>query len=332
MDSHRATPVSVSESPHSREGSHYGTPSDSLVLAQPNAKPNDKDPQLVVGAGRSIKNMLVDLMRVLQDQADAKIFIQGNISLRVHGRDSYTIRLHNEDNVEPTNLQVRIDKASQTPHAIPSGDSNGVAQKRKAEEMARADPTSAQAPPSPKRARTYKEFDMPGTERDAKTDDEEEDRILSKLNDISSQIKWVEDCRRIADGSHDMREEKWRSTSATFHDEGRRARERHEAWIVSELGWQRSTLVQLANDMKGLYPLTHSLKWETPPHLSGAPSALPVSLPASTRPSQGTAGPPGPHMTDKPLGKVYTPRTGRGPGRPPNTTKTNGPPMPIEPK
>ena len=57
------------------------------------------------------------------------------------------------------------------------------------------------------------------------------------------------------------REERWRSSSATYHDETRKGRERHEAWIVQEMAWQRNMLIGLSNDMKGLHSIGHSMKW-----------------------------------------------------------------------
>jgi hypothetical protein len=57
------------------------------------------------------------------------------------------------------------------------------------------------------------------------------------------------------------REERWRSTSATFHDDLRKGRERHEAWIIQEMAWQRDMLIGLSHDMKNLQSLGHSMKW-----------------------------------------------------------------------
>lgn len=119
--------------------------------------------------------------------------------------------------------------------------------------------------------------------------------VLSKLKNISHQIKWVEDCRRIADNHHDTREEHWRTTSATFHDEVRRVREKHENWMVREMTWQRDVLRQLLGELKGLGAAVHSVKWELPPGLP----------PAAHPPLQGPAQPKQPIP--------------RGPGRPPGS-------------
>jgi hypothetical protein len=119
---------------------------------------------------------------------------------------------------------------------------------------------------------------------------------MTKFQNVSAQIKWVEECRRIAGEAHDVREEKWRATSATFHDDTRKRSERHDTWITSEMGWQRNMLIALANDVKGLYPLAHSLKWETPPQMQH--SAPPVPMPV---------------VNHKPLGKAYVPKTKKPP-------------------
>ena len=291
--------VSEANSPNSPNHSTYGTPTDESNAT----KSSEKDAQLVVGAGRSLKNMLVDLMSVLEEQASTKIFIQGDITLCVDGRESYTIKLQNEDNVEPSNLRVRIENAV-------NDDNVGTSQKRKSSQLEDATETpdspskrtkTDDAPPPP----------APGNDDDdgaGEPDQPEFDRIMTKFSNISAQIKWVEECRRLAGQAHDAREEKWRSTSATFHDDNRKATERHNMWMTTEMGWQRSMLIQLANDVKGLYPLTHSLKWETPPQLTHAKPPIPMPRAVHT-----------PLTNDGPLGKPYVPKP-----RKPSTTPANG--------
>jgi hypothetical protein len=283
MDSPQDTSLSAPQSPQS-DGSTYGTPTNESATV----KVSEKDAQLVVGAGRSLKNMLVDLMGVLERQANTKIFIQGDITLRVDGRESYVINLRNEDNIEPSNLKVRIDNA---PAQVYSAATASTAEKRKADDLEKDTTNGAES--ASKRARTD---DSPTIEDNEDDKPEEQDRsdfgrIMTKFHNVSAQIKWVEECRRVAGQAHDAREEKWRATSATFHDDNRKSREQHETWLVSEIGWQRNMLIQLANDVKGLYPLTHSLKWETPPQLSHSPAPLPM-----------------PAVRDKPLGKACVPK------------------------
>jgi hypothetical protein len=265
---------------------------------------NEKDAQLVVGAGRSLKNMLVDLMGVLENQANTKIFIQGDISLRVDGREAYTIKLRNEDHVEPSNLKVRIDNAPVNGTPTPN-------EKRKASQV---DEDEGHAESPAKRARTEDPPPAPVNDEEGASDKEQPDveRIITKFGNVSAQIRWVEECRRLASQAHDAREEKWRSTSATFHDDNRKMMERHNIWMTAEMGWQRNMLIQLANDVKGLYPLTHSLKWETPPAMNHV--APPVPMPA---------GPMNPHhANNRPLGKQYIPKIKKPDGPPRNS---NGP-------
>lgn len=293
MASPQQASASAPTSPHS-DDSTYGTPADESSTM----RPNEKDAQLVVGAGRSLKNMLVDLMGVLEGQANTKIFIQGDITLRVDGREAYTIKLRNEDNVEPSNLKVRIDSA-------PTNVNGSTAEKRKPSHLNKADDAPES---SSKRARTEEPPPpLPNNEEDAQNDlDQTEfERIMTKFGNVSAQIKWVEECRRLAGQAHDAREEKWRSTSATFHDDNWKAAERHNMWMSAEMGWQRNMVIQLANDVKGLYPLTHSLKWETPSHLGHASPPIPM-----------------PVVKDKPLGKPYVPKPRKTPAVPSSTPKT----------
>ena len=291
-----SSPEEHASAPNSPDDSTYGTPTAPEESAT--MKPNEKDAQLVVGAGRSLRNMLVDLMSAMEEEAHTKVFIQGDIVLRVDGRESYTIKLHNEDNVEPSNLKVRIDNAS-------SSSNGSLEKKRKSDEL---DKSNA-GPESPsKRARTDDTPPpVPNNDDDVagEPDQPEFERIMTKFSNISAQIKWVEECRRLAGQAHDAREEKWRSTSATFHDENRKVMERHNMWMTAEMGWQRNTLIQLANDVKGLYPLTHSLKWETPPQVNHGAPPLPMPI-----------------ARDKPLGKAYVPKPKKQAIAPANLPKT----------
>ncbi|KAJ4348174.1 uncharacterized protein N0V89_009546 [Didymosphaeria variabile] len=73
-------------------------------------------------------------------------------------------------------------------------------------------------------------------------------RQESKL--ISSQIKWVEECRRVAADAHDQREENWRTSSANFHDKGRQERESFQGRILHEQGTQTQTLNQILSEVR----------------------------------------------------------------------------------
>ncbi|KAF2026704.1 hypothetical protein EK21DRAFT_103052 [Setomelanomma holmii] len=63
------------------------------------------------------------------------------------------------------------------------------------------------------------------------------------------QIKWVEDCRRVAAGIHDKSEDTWRTTSAG-------------CWHESSMNTQ--TLNQILNEVKAIGLIAQSMEWETP--------------------------------------------------------------------
>lgn len=252
--------------------SSYGTPDhgNAMAAGDSSAKDafSDNDTSLVVGAGRSLKTMLNDLTAVLQEQAHAKIFISGEMHLRIDGREDYTLSLVIEDQGDPSSLKVKIGKRKD----VNGASSNAVSMLKRKHDAAPVDSTDQDVP---KRRRIDAESGdkedanpapKPPAQKDVVEPSEAADeptprRILQKLNNISEQIHWVEQCRRIADEAHDKCEETWRATSATFHDDTRRTRDRHEAWMVEEMAWQRNMLLGLSNDIKGLYPLGHSLKW-----------------------------------------------------------------------
>lgn len=98
-------------------------------------------------------------------------------------------------------------------------------------------------------------------------------RQESKL--ISSQIKWAEDCRRVAADAHDKREENWRTSSANFHDKARQERESFQGRLLHEQGMQSQTLNQILNQVKSFGLYVQSMKWETPGSMSMAPPYLP---------------------------------------------------------
>jgi hypothetical protein len=266
---HLPTPTSPKH-----QTSTYGTPEDDTDSASSAVliEASGKDAQLVVSADRSLKNMLVDRMGVLETQANAHVFIQGEINVRVEGWETYNISLYNDEGVEPVQLKTRIDRISErstkptfrygTDHEATAGSTS----KRKLDDDAPFHLTEA-AEGTPKRARVDSgegEARLPETVLDGGRDKANSSikppSVTSRLQNVSAQIKWVEECRRIAEEAHDRREETWRLSSATFHDETRKDRERHEAWMVSEMAWQRNTLVGMMKDLKGLYPLGHSLK------------------------------------------------------------------------
>lgn len=69
---------------------------------------------------------------------------------------------------------------------------------------------------------------------------------MSELANISKLLPWLEHCRKTNADKVQAREEKWRSSSATFHDQNRRDREAAEKQIKEQLEFQRHLLVKLA--------------------------------------------------------------------------------------
>ncbi|KAK4549188.1 hypothetical protein LTR36_007646 [Oleoguttula mirabilis] len=69
---------------------------------------------------------------------------------------------------------------------------------------------------------------------------------MAELGNISKLIPWLEHCRKTSDDKVQAREEKWRSSSATFHDQSRHDREAAEKKLELELQKHRALLVKLA--------------------------------------------------------------------------------------
>ncbi|KAF9731317.1 hypothetical protein PMIN04_007565 [Paraphaeosphaeria minitans] len=139
-------------------------------------------------------------------------------------------------------------------------------------------------------------FPSPGANQD---DDDitVPDLIRQESKLISSQIKWVEDCRRLAADAHGKREENWRTSSASFHDKARQERESFQGRLLHEQGMQSQTLSQILNEVKSFGLYVQSMKWETPgsvamgpPYMAGPP-AFPTQPPPP--PSRGRGRPRG---------------------------------------
>ncbi|KJY00346.1 hypothetical protein TI39_contig336g00005 [Zymoseptoria brevis] len=69
---------------------------------------------------------------------------------------------------------------------------------------------------------------------------------MAELGNIAKLIPWLEHCRKANADKVQSREEKWRSSSATFHDQNRRERETAEKRIEEKLEKQRELLVKIA--------------------------------------------------------------------------------------
>ncbi|KAF2201534.1 hypothetical protein GQ43DRAFT_33461 [Delitschia confertaspora ATCC 74209] len=120
------------------------------------------------------------------------------------------------------------------------------------------------------------------------------DFIRREAKLLSSQIRWVEECRRVASDAHDKREETWRTSSAGFHDRNRQDRENFQQRILGETTRQGQMLNQILNEVKGLAHVTMSLKWETPDQLTTHPVYPPPpsvpAFPTQPAPSTGRSG------------------------------------------
>lgn len=127
------------------------------------------------------------------------------------------------------------------------------------------------------------------------------DLIRQEVKLLSSQIRWVEECRRVASAARDDRENTWRTTSASFHDRNRQDREHFQNRMLHESAMQGKLLNDILNEVKAIGLYTQSMKWETPPHLSphgayaaqmAAPGCPSQSAPPSGRGRGGGRGGP----------------------------------------
>ncbi|CAK4030700.1 Hypothetical predicted protein [Lecanosticta acicola] len=69
---------------------------------------------------------------------------------------------------------------------------------------------------------------------------------MAELANITKLLPWLEHCRKTNADKVQAREEKWRSSSATFHDQNRREREAAEKRLDDKLEMQRRLLIKVA--------------------------------------------------------------------------------------
>merc|ERR1712029_1302553 len=69
---------------------------------------------------------------------------------------------------------------------------------------------------------------------------------MAELTSLSKLVSHHEHCRKVESGKVQAREEKWRTSSATFHDHARRDRDAAEKRLETELGRQRALLIKIA--------------------------------------------------------------------------------------
>ncbi|GAB1742130.1 hypothetical protein NU219Hw_g7517t1 [Hortaea werneckii] len=70
--------------------------------------------------------------------------------------------------------------------------------------------------------------------------------VMAELTNVSKLVSHHEQCRKVDSGKIQAREEKWRTSSATFHDHARRDRDAAEKRLETELGRQRALLIKIA--------------------------------------------------------------------------------------
>lgn len=67
-------------------------------------------------------------------------------------------------------------------------------------------------------------------------------QTMQELSGISKMLPWLENCRKTAADFTQAREEKWRTSSANFHDQNRRDREAAEKKIMEAIEKQQQNL------------------------------------------------------------------------------------------
>jgi len=284
------------------------------------------DMAVATSAARSLKSILNDLITQLKQQEDVAVTITGDFKLEIGGRQAFNVSLFQDDEPDRSPaLEFKIEQ--QAKNSIPddtpetaagarcsSGDTTNARLKRPRDDTGDTEPidltTDTDAPKRkrPHTARTPSDslslVNRAGLQHATISPDTTKskpiappppgpsDSTADHVKSVSDQIRWVEQCRRLADEAHDKREEKWRVTSATFHDDNRRKLDAHNAkvdshnvWLSQEMLRQSTLLNQLMGEVKGLYPLMHTVKWETPANAFGAAAVPAPPPPAAASPT-----------------------------------------------
>ncbi|KAK4987177.1 hypothetical protein LTR50_004778 [Elasticomyces elasticus] len=77
-------------------------------------------------------------------------------------------------------------------------------------------------------------------------------QIKSELTNILELLPWLEHCRKTGTDAQQLREERWRTSSATFHDSNRRDRATAEKVMMGELKTQTAMLQEQQSLLKRL--------------------------------------------------------------------------------
>ncbi|KAF2666646.1 hypothetical protein BT63DRAFT_313652 [Microthyrium microscopicum] len=244
--------VELPDSPFSPSiDSPYHTPADT-----PHAVPNntanamdsssegtastpDKDDSPVTITAKTLQKMLSDVADLLASRAGGPIEISGDLAFALPGEGTFNLQITCDADEETGDTEIRVAQSTAS-----------SSRKRSHGQMSTG---------NSKRMRTDGDIDMDDEDNQvaiiptkgpkSKIPDPHEkplNTIIHKINNLSEQVRWLEECRRIAETHHTSREEVWRTSSASFHDENRRMRETHERWVVAEMGWQRNMLSSIA--------------------------------------------------------------------------------------
>lgn len=117
------------------------------------------------------------------------------------------------------------------------------------------------------------------------------DLVRREAGLISRQVKWVEDCRRLANEVHVKREDTWRTTSAGFHDQQRQDRENFQHRMIHESTMHSQALNQILNEVKAIGLYAQNMKWETPStHLNYVSPQVPTPPAFPTQPLRTPSG------------------------------------------
>lgn len=248
--------------------------------------PSVKDNELITEAGRKLRTLLVDALDELRQHAPVKLSANFKISIADRRTFDLTVASKSLDDdrliikINPSAPQVTTSIMSHKRSFDELNSSAGINSPKRQHLNGHAS-SSIQTPPPSDITAAARQPDQPASvappEEEGNDDEQahpdEPDYLRKEFRTLSKQVRWVEQCRRSAAADYRSREERWRVTSASFHDENRIKRERHEAWVAGEMSRQANMLAQLMNDVKALYPMVNNSKWNsTSPHpLYGQP-------------------------------------------------------------
>jgi hypothetical protein len=281
----------LNSTPQSHSESTYQTPVDSNgsnVVVDPI---EEQQHVMVLGAARSLKSMVNDWAVFLQRENSAEVILSGEVTIKLDGPDGrkeYTITLSNNDD-DASKLEMSIEREPEYPGRAVNG--MDTRKRSRHADNAENDHTGR------KRARVDQSADK-NADQTVDTGFSAASLFEGKLDNFSSQIRWVEDCRRTYDNHHHQREENWRDSTANFLNDTRAQREAHEQWMVHEMMWQHNALAHIMAELGNANnatappagPVGPVMRWEVPAHLAAHPAPT-IPLPGPTPLRQHKAAP-----------------------------------------